>query len=42
MSFTFEIETVRGEESRHLRKEQARAIRDLLMWVREQRRYLSL
>jgi hypothetical protein len=36
-SLTFEIETVSGEGAKQLRDEQARAIRDLLVWVREQR-----
>jgi hypothetical protein len=35
--FTFEIEVVAGEEGRELALEQARAIRELLVWVREQR-----
>lgn len=36
--FVFEIEVLTGEEGRQLRLEQARAIRDLLLWVRSQRR----
>lgn len=36
--FVFEIEVLTGEEGRQLRMEQARAIRDLLLWVRSQRR----
>jgi hypothetical protein len=35
--FTFEVEVVSGEEGRALALEQARAIRELLLWVREQR-----
>jgi hypothetical protein len=36
--FVFEIEVLTGKEGRQLRMEQARAIRDLLLWVRSQRR----
>lgn len=36
--FVFEIEVLTGEEGGQLRLEQARAIRDLLLWVRSQRR----
>lgn len=35
--FSFEIEGISGEEGRALALEQARAIRELLLWVREQR-----
>ncbi|MCA1701760.1 MAG: hypothetical protein LC808_00195 [Actinobacteria bacterium] len=35
--FTFEIEVVSGEEGREVALEQARAVRELLLWVREQR-----
>ena len=36
--FTFEIEVIRGEEGKHLALQQARAIAQLLLWVRSQRR----
>jgi hypothetical protein len=36
--FVFEIEVLTGEEGGQLRLEQARAIRDLLLWVRSRRR----
>jgi hypothetical protein len=39
--FKFEVEVLRGEEGQELRLEQARAIRDLLMRLRTQRRNLS-
>ncbi|MBA2272783.1 MAG: hypothetical protein H0W21_02605 [Actinobacteria bacterium] len=32
--FTFELIEISGEEGRELRLEQARAIRDLLLWAR--------
>jgi hypothetical protein len=32
--FSFEIELISGEEGRELRLEQARAIRELLLWSR--------
>jgi hypothetical protein len=35
--FEFEVEVLRGEEGRELRLEQARAIRDLLMWLHTHR-----
>ena len=35
--FEFEVKVVSGEEGRELRLEQARAIRELLMWFHEQR-----
>lgn len=35
--FTFEIELISGEEGRELRLEQARAIRELLLWSRSRR-----
>jgi len=37
VQFEFEILTVGGQEGRLLRLEQARAIRELLMWSREHR-----
>lgn len=37
IEFMFELEVLSGEEGRQLRLEQARAIRDLLLWVRKQR-----
>lgn len=36
--FTFRIKTVSGEEGEALAMEQARAVRELLLWVRSQRR----
>lgn len=38
LEFTFEVEVFGGEEGKELRREQARAIRNLLLWVRQQRR----
>lgn len=35
--FTFEIEVISGEEGRELRLEQARAIREFLLWLRCER-----
>lgn len=35
--FKFEVEVLRGDEGRELRLEQARAIRDLLMWLHTNR-----
>lgn len=34
----FEVEVIKGEEGKHLALEQARAIAQLLLWVRSQRR----
>jgi hypothetical protein len=34
--FVFEVEVVSGEEGRRLRMGQAEAIRDLLVWIREE------
>ena len=39
--FEFEVEVLPGEEGRELRLEQARAIRDLLMWLQTHRGNLS-
>lgn len=36
--FMFEVEVIDGEEGKHLALEQARAIAQLLLWVRSQRR----
>lgn len=35
--FVFEIEAVSGAEGEELEMEQARAIRDFLLWLKEQR-----
>jgi hypothetical protein len=35
--FQFEVEILRDDEGRELRLEQARAIKDLLMWLQTQR-----
>ena len=39
--FRFEVEVLRGDDRRELRLEQARAIRDLLMWLHTHRGRLS-
>lgn len=37
IAFDFEVEVIGGEEGRQLRLEQARAIREILMWLHENR-----